>query len=109
MLSSILKIIQMKLAYDSEEEGQNIEEVFTQPEQECLNELNRKLEGKTDKLKNPFSPNQLKWATWIVGRLGGWKGYTSQRTLGLITLKTGLDKFYLIYEGWTLAKDVGIP
>jgi len=28
MLSSILKIIQMKLAYDSEEEGQKIEEVL---------------------------------------------------------------------------------
>jgi DDE family transposase len=108
MLSSILKIIQMKLAYDSEEEGQNIEDVFTQPEQECLKELNRRLEGKTDKLKNPYSQHQLKWASWIIGRLGGWKGYASQRTLGLITLTTGLDKFYLIYEGWALAKDVGI-
>lgn len=108
MLSCILKIMQMKLAYDSEEEGQNIEEVFTQPEQECLNELNSRLEGKTDKLKNPYSRHQLKWATWIIGRLGGWKGYTSQRTIGLITLKNGLDKFYLIYEGWTMARDVGI-
>ncbi len=109
MLSSILKIIQMKLAYDSEEEGQNIEEVFTQPEQECLKELNNRLEGKTDKLKNPYSRHQLKWATWIIGRLAGWKGYTSQRTIGVITLKNGFDKFYLIYEGWTMARDVGIP
>jgi len=107
MLSSILKIIQMKLAYDSEEEGQKIEEVFTETEQECLKQLNQKLEGKTNKLKNPYQPHQLKWATWIIGRLGAWKGYASQRTIGLITLFTGLNKFYLIYEGWTLARDVG--
>ena len=107
MLSSILKIIQMKLAYDCEEEGQNIEEVFTEPEQDCLKVLNRKMEGKTDKLKNPYQPHQLKWATWIMGRLGGWKGYASQRTIGLITLSSGLNKFYLIYQGWTLARDVG--
>jgi hypothetical protein len=107
MLSSILKIIQMKLAYDCEEEGQKTEEVFTASEQTCLNELNRKLEGKTAKLKNPYQPHQLKWATWIIGRLSGWKGYASQRTIGLISISNGLDKFYLIYQGWTLARDVG--
>lgn len=107
MLSSILKIIQMKLSYDSEEEGQKTGEVFTGTEQDCLKELNKKLQGKTDKLKNPYQPHQLKWATWIIGRLGGWKGYASQRTIGLITLSSGLNKFYLIYEGWTLARDVG--
>ena len=107
MLSSILKIIQMKLAYDSEEEGQQTAEVFTETEQACLKELNRKLEGKTSKLKNPYQPHQLKWATWVIGRLAGWKGYASQRTIGIISISKGLDRFYLIYQGWTLALDVG--
>lgn len=107
-LSSILKIIQMRLAYEEEGDGQNINEVFTQTEQQCLDDLNRKLSGKTKKQSNPYKKTQLKWATWIISRLGGWKGYASQRCAGLITIRNGLEKFYLIYEGWMIAKDVGI-
>jgi hypothetical protein len=106
-LSSILKIIQMRLAYEEEGDGQHIDEVFTKTEQECLNDLNRKLSGKTKKQSNPYKKYQLKWATWIISRLGGWKGYISQRCAGLITIRNGLEKFYLIYEGWMIAKDVG--
>ena len=106
-LSSILKIIQMRLAYEEEGDGQHINEVFTQTEQQCLNDLNRKLSGKTKKQSNPYKKTQLKWATWIISRLGGWKGYASQRCAGLITIRNGLEKFYLIYEGWMIAKDVG--
>jgi Transposase DDE domain len=106
-LSSILKIIQMRLAYEEEGDGQNIDEVFTQTEQQCLTDLNKKLSGKTKKQSNPFKKKQLKWASWIISRLGGWKGYASQRCAGLITIRNGLEKFYLIYEGWMIAKDVG--
>ena len=106
-LSSILKIIQMRLAYEEEGDGQNINEVFTQTEQQCLDDLNRKLSGKTKKQSNPYKKTQLKWATWIISRLGGWKGYAFQRCAGLITIRNGLEKFYLIYEGWMIAKDVG--
>ena len=107
ILSSILKIIQMRLAYESEGEGQSIEEVFTVSEQECLKDLNRKLSGQTQKQRNPYKKTQLKWATWIISRLGGWKGYSSQRCAGLITIRNGLERFYLIFEGWMMAKDVG--
>ncbi len=106
-LSSILKIIQMRLAYEEEGDGQSIDEVFTQTEQQCLNDLDRKLSAKTQKQSNPYKKTQLKWATWIISRLGGWKGYASQRCAGLITIRNGLEKFYLIYEGWMIAKDVG--
>ena len=105
-LSSILKIMQMRLSYESEE-GQRIDDVFTESEQECLIELNKKVEGKTQKLSNPHNNKQLNWATWIIGRLAGWKGYASQRCAGLITLRNGLERFYLIYEGWMIARDVG--
>jgi hypothetical protein len=106
-LSSILKIIQMRLAYEEEGDGQHIDEVFTKTEQQCLKDLNKKLSGTTKKQSNPYKNSQLKWATWIISRLGGWKGYTSQRCSGLITIRNGLEKFYLIYEGWMIAKDVG--
>lgn len=38
--------------------------------------------------------------------MGGWKGYTSQRPPGPITLKRGLDSFMQIFIGWHLAKNV---
>jgi hypothetical protein len=49
----------------------------------------------------------LKWASWIIARLGGWKGYDSKGKPGIIVLKRGLDRFYDIYYGWMLSQDVG--
>jgi len=33
--------------------------------------INRRLEGRTDKLKNPHDPSSMAWFSWIVARLGG--------------------------------------
>ena len=79
-----------------------IEAVFEEQEQACLNDILPTLEGSTEKLKNQHPPNQLIWATWIIARLGGWSGYDSQRPPGLITLKNGLQKFNMIYIGWSI-------
>jgi len=99
-----LRILQMMLAYEDDHE-QPIEEVFDKDQQQCLQIMNEQLEGETDKLKNPSKPNSLKWATWIIARLGGWKAYTSQRKPGPIVLQKGLAKFYHIYEGWLMYKN----
>lgn len=109
-LLAILRIMQMLIAYEDDHE-QSIDEAFTKDEQQCMTQLNEKLEGQTAQLSNPFKSATLKWATWIVARLGGWKGYASQRKPGPIVLHRGFIKFYQLYEGWTLAqsffKDVG--
>jgi len=108
-MMATLRILQMMLAYEDENE-QPIEEVFDKDQQQCLTMMNKQLEGETDKLKNPAKSNTLKWATWIIARLGGWKGYRSQRKPGPIVLQKGLAKFYHIYEGWLIhqnfSKDV---
>ena len=67
--------------------------------------ISAKYEGETEKLKNPAKANTLKWATWIIARLGGWKGQSSQRKPGPIVLQKGLAKFYNVYEGWKLYQD----
>lgn len=103
-MMATLRILQMMLAYEDDHE-QPIDEVFDKDEQQCLQIMNEQLEGETDKLKNPSKPNALKWATWIIARLGGWKGYTSQRRPGPIVLQKGLAKFYHIYEGWLMYKN----
>lgn len=108
-MMATLRILQMMLAYEDDHE-QPIDEVFDKGQQQCLQMMNGQLEGETDKLKNPSKPNTLKWATWIIARLGGWKGYTSQRKPGPIVLLKGLAKFYHMYEGWIMyqnfSKDV---
>lgn len=107
LLQNVLRVMQMLLAYNSTSEEEDAGLAFTSEEIECLTLLNKRNEGKTEKLKNPYRPNSLKWATWIVARVGGWSGYKSQRPPGPITLKNGLDKFNQIYIGWMMAKDVG--
>jgi transposase len=111
-MMATLRILQMMLAYEDDHE-QPIDEVFDQEEQKCLQVMNKQLQGETDKLKNIAKPNTLKWATWIIARLGGWKGYTSQRKPGPIVLQKGLAKFYHMYEGWKMyqqfLKDVSTP
>jgi Transposase DDE domain len=107
MLSALIRIIQMNIAYNEPEGGQDINEVYDKNELKCLENINQKIQGKTIKQQNHNNPQKLKWATWIIARLGGWKAYQSQGPPGIIVLKRGLDKFYDIYYGWQLAKDVG--
>jgi hypothetical protein len=109
MLSATLRIFQMNLAYSEPEGGQPVTDVFTEPEITCLKHINKQMEGTTHKLQNNNDMTNLKWATWIVARLGGWKGYNSQGPLGIIVLKRGLDRFCNIFYGWQLAQDVGTP
>lgn len=78
-----------------------IQVAFDEQEQACLQALERELEGRTEKLKNPYDSDSLPWAAWIIARLGGWSGYQSQRPAGVITLKRGLERFELFYWGWS--------
>lgn len=108
-MTALLKILQMNIAYADPEEGQPIEEVFTEEEINILELMNKKLQGKTYKLQNHNNPKRTKWATWVIGRIGGWKGYDSQGPPGVIILKKGLDRLSYIIEGTKLIKDVGTP
>ena len=98
------KVLQLVLARD-QYDAQLIEEVFTLEQQKCLARLNEKYQGKTQKQKNPYPTDQLSWASWIIGRIGGWKGYQKQRPAGPITMKRGLDKFYTYFEAWEFFKE----
>lgn len=63
-----------------------------------------KLNGKTSLQQDPHPENSLAWASWAVGRLGGWKGYPSESPPGPITMLRGLTKFQQLFEGWRLAQ-----
>ncbi|WP_183583950.1 IS4 family transposase, partial [Mucilaginibacter lappiensis] len=57
-----LRILQMMLAYLDDNE-QSIDEVFDKKEQDCLQMIGKKMDGTTEKLRNPAKVNTLKWAT----------------------------------------------
>lgn len=81
---------------------------FTQSEIAVLDKLNADLEGATKLQKNPHRNASLKWASWIIAKLGGWDGYPSSKPPGPITFKHGLEEFHAMAAGWSL-RDVCIP
>jgi hypothetical protein len=105
ILDAIIKMFQMRIAYSEDEEGQIPASITFDPqEEECLQRECERLEGKTAKQKNPYPKSSLRYATWVIARLGGWKGYASERPPGLTTLWFGLKRFFDIYSGYTMAK-----
>jgi len=100
-LTAALQIMQLVQARDGRTKD-SIEQVFLPQEQKCINALNKKLSGKTEKSKNPHPPETLAFATWVIARLGGWKGYQNRKPPGPITFVNGLSRFYNILEGYYL-------
>lgn len=105
MMETIIKLFIMQIAYGTEEET-DPRSCFSEQEIECLEIQIQQLEGKTEKLKNPYKPSDLKRYVWAIARLGGWKGYLSERKPGITTFWIGLQKFTSIMQGWILFRDV---
>jgi hypothetical protein len=63
-----------------------------------------KYKGKTQLQRNPHPEGTLARMSWIIARIGGWKGYQRTGRPGPITLKKGLDKFNLMYQGLVLSE-----
>ena len=103
ILDTIMRLLQMYLAYQMPEgKDVDIKVCFDPQQQQCLGAVNSQAAGKTAALTNPHQPAGLKWAVWVIARLGGWKGYRSQRPPGLTTLSRGLCHFCQLYDGWVI-------
>jgi hypothetical protein len=81
---------------------------FSEDEIAVLDKLNPEVEGATKLQKNPHRNRSLKWASWIIAKLGGWDGYPSSKPPGPITFKHGLEEFHAMVAGWSL-RNVCIP
>lgn len=81
---------------------------FNDSEIDALVAINRQLEARSKRLKNPHPPNSLAWAAWVIGRLGGWDGHPSSKPPGPITYKNGLEYFSAVAAGWSL-RDMCMP
>jgi hypothetical protein len=75
---------------------------FAPHEIAVLDKLHAEFQGATALQKNPHRKKSLKWAGWIIARLGGWDGYPSSKPPGPITFKNGLEEFHAMVAGWSL-------
>jgi hypothetical protein len=102
--SAAVKVMQLVMARDGSTRPAT--DVFDEDDIEVLQHVGKSLEGKTEKQKNHYEVGSLAWSAWIIARLGGWKGYKSERKPGPITMLNGLKDFANIRRGWMMAKMV---
>ncbi len=67
----------------------------------ALERLSKKLEGKTQRQKNPHPPDSLAFVAWIAARLGGWNCY--YKPPGPKTMRDGWTRLAATLEGYALA------
>jgi len=107
-MDTCIKIFQIMFCRELIPEEETLESIssFSEDELDCLSHLNKKYNGNTLKQQNPYKEKTIQWVVWILSRMGGWKGYASQRIAGATTILRGLQRFYEVYAGWAIAKDV---
>jgi hypothetical protein len=67
----------------------------------ALARLSKKLEGQTQRQKNPHPPGSLAFVAWIAARLGGWNCY--YKPPGPKTMRIGWNQLAPTLEGYVLA------
>ncbi|MFC3559965.1 IS4 family transposase [Pedobacter jamesrossensis] len=106
IMEVVIKLFLMRLSYAELELELSADSCFTEQEQEFLDHQIVRLEGKTQKQKNPYQAKDLKRYVWAIARLGGWKGYESKRHPGITTLWIGMKYFKASIQGWDIHRDV---
>jgi hypothetical protein len=69
----------------------------------ALERLSKKLEGKTQRQKNPHPSASLAFVAWIAARLGGWNCY--YKPPGPKTMREGWSRLAATLEGYALATE----
>ena len=91
----------LQLVQDRDGKGKRpIGDVFEADEQSALEAVCARLEGKTQRQKNPHPKGSLAYAAWVCARLGGWTGYYGKP--GPLVMLRGLHQFRAIQLGWSL-------
>jgi Transposase DDE domain len=67
----------------------------------ALERISKKLEGATQRQKNPHSGGSLAFVAWIAARLGGWNCYG--KPPGPKTMRSGWNELAAMLCGYTLA------
>jgi hypothetical protein len=73
----------------------------------ALRQLSSRLEGNTQRQKNPHPPGSLAFVAWIAARLGGWNCY--YKPPGPKTMRNGWNRLAATLEGYALATQIQNP
>ena len=92
-------VLQLVRARDGNTD-QMLQEAFDPADQPLLEAISAKLEGKTERQKNPHLKGTLAYAAWVIARLGSWDGYYGKP--GPKVMRLGLQDFQLIKYGHQL-------
>lgn len=79
---------------------QLLADAFEPDDQPILEAVSARLEGKTERQRNPHPKGSLAFAAWVIARLGGWTGYYGKP--GPKVMRIGLAEFGAIKYGTTL-------
>jgi hypothetical protein len=79
---------------------QLLSDAFDPDDKPILEAVSTRLEGKTERQRNPHPKESLAFAAWIIARLGGWTGYYGKP--GPKVMRIGLAEFRAIKYGATL-------
>lgn len=101
-----IKLFLMRLAYGEPELEISAGSCFNTHQLEVMEAYMPKLEGKTQKQKNNYARTDLRRYAWVLARLGGWKGYESNRHPGITTLWIGLRRLQDIIQAFDAFKNV---
>jgi len=80
--------------------GQRLGDAFDPDDRPVLEAICTKLEGRTERQRNPHPKASLAFAAWVIARLGGWTGYYGKP--GPKVMRIGLAEFNAIKFGTTL-------
>jgi len=84
----IMQLVQARDGHDD----QPASLAFSAHEIKLIALLNQQKQGRTARQKNPYPPNSLAWAAWLIAKLGGWTEYETKPP-GPITFRNGLAIF----------------
>lgn len=96
VLVAAVTVMQLVQARDGRG-GQRLEDAFDPDDLPILRAICRKLEGKTQRQKNPHPEDSLAFVSWIAARLGGWNAYYGKP--GPYTMRMGLQRLEAILFG----------
>jgi hypothetical protein len=79
---------------------QRLSDAFDLDDRPILEAVCTRLQGKTERQRNPHPKGSLAFAAWVIARLGGWTGYYGKP--GPKVMRIGLAEFHAIKFGTTL-------
>jgi Transposase DDE domain len=98
-LGGAIRIIQLVDARDGS--SRPISDVVEEACAPALQRISQKLEGRTDRQKNPHPKDSLAFVAWIAARLGGWNCY--YKPPGPKTMRIGWNRLAAMLEGYAVA------